>query len=88
MIDVNKSYESGYRDGYEAGLEAARIERNERVKSKHKKYLEKLKENPNDKRHGTRSGYVYGCRCDACKAARHDSWMKEKKGKNIEQEQS
>lgn len=26
--------------------------------------------NPADRRHGTRTGYVYGCRCVRCLAAR------------------
>lgn len=29
--------------------------------------LEKLKDNPDDPRHGTSSGYHIGCRCDRCK---------------------
>lgn len=28
-----------------------------------------FKENPDDKRHGTPTGYKYGCRCDRCKEA-------------------
>ena len=32
-------------------------------------YLRVLRENPNDRRHGTTTGYWYGCRCEACHEA-------------------
>lgn len=35
--------------------------------------LSEMKENPRDGRHGTISGYSYGCRCDQCKEARRKS---------------
>lgn len=38
-----------------------------------RKALEQMQD-PSDRRHGTRTGYVYGCRCDRCKQAVHDEW--------------
>ena len=35
-------------------------------------YLRELNANPDDKRHGTTTGYGYGCRCDACREAWSD----------------
>ena len=32
-------------------------------------HLSDLKANPNDRRHGTSTGYSYGCRCEACHEA-------------------
>lgn len=38
-----------------------------------RKALEEMAD-PSDRRHGTRTGYVYGCRCDRCRKAVHDEW--------------
>lgn len=36
------------------------------VRENRKKHLKAMLENPDDKRHGTRTGYLYGCRCEKC----------------------
>jgi len=41
-----------------------------------KNNLEKLLADPNDHRHGTTTGYDYGCRCLKCKAASSDYYRK------------
>lgn len=35
------------------------------------KYLAALNANPDDRRHGTTTGYGYGCRCERCREANH-----------------
>lgn len=37
------------------------------------KHREELLRNPDDPRHGSKTGYDYGCRCDRCKAAKSDA---------------
>lgn len=38
-----------------------------------RKAMEQMQDH-NDPRHGTRTGYVYGCRCDRCKQVVKDEW--------------
>lgn len=40
-----------------------------KLKSYQLKYLREMQENPDDRRHGTLSGYTYGCRCERCSRA-------------------
>lgn len=42
--------------GADRGREARRIGR----------YLAELEADENDRRHGTQTGYAYGCRCERC----------------------
>lgn len=41
-----------------------------------KKALEKMKADESDKRHGTSTGYDYGCRCDRCRKAHAEHMAK------------
>lgn len=55
---------------------------------RYEEYVYQMQQDPNDPRHGTRTGYTYGCRCDKCKAASHEyshrRYMESKKEKNDE----
>lgn len=37
------------------------------------KHLEDMIADPNDRRHGTVTGYKYGCRCERCRAASREA---------------
>lgn len=40
------------------------------------KYRQQMADNPNDRRHGTTTGYVYGCRCERCVEASRAAWRR------------
>lgn len=48
------------------------------VREKCARQREALRRNPDDPRHGTRTGYTYGCKCAACKEAAR-LYMKKRK---------
>ena len=35
-------------------------------RERHARYLAELAADPDDRRHGTQTGYAYGCRCERC----------------------
>lgn len=75
----------GTRTGYKAGCRCVRcanytkmnppttMERKLRAAARRKitsqAKAKELRSNPDDSRHGKNSSYMYGCRCDKCKAA-------------------
>lgn len=52
-----------------------------------KKALAEMRADPEDRRHGTRTGYNYGCRCDGCRAAVREA-SKERRRREKEREES
>lgn len=59
-------------------LKATKAERKRLAKNRaywensRRKHLNAMLNDPEDKRHGTGTGYNYGCRCDRCKAAKRE----------------
>ncbi len=53
----------------------AAVDKRERTKELVKKRLAEMQANPEDPRHGTKTGYAYGCRCDRCKQA-HSAYQR------------
>lgn len=47
----------------------------ERTKELVKKRLAEMQANPEDPRHGTKTGYAYGCRCERCVRA-HSAYQR------------
>ena len=67
--DYNKAYQEAHREYLkEYRREWARANK-ERLDLDRKLRLRSMQNNPRDKRHGTYTGYVTGCRCGDCKAA-------------------
>lgn len=48
----------------------ARAYAKDAVRSSRERGLRQLQEDPEDPRHGTPTGYIYGCRCERCR----DNW--------------
>ena len=69
--EYKSEYYAKYRDAIRAKQRAKYRENNaEYIKLRRirqQRYLDEMSKDPDDPRHG-RTGYVYGCRCDKCKA--------------------
>lgn len=48
---------------------------NDYVRRSRAKALAEMQADPGDRRHGTRTGYDYGCRCDGCREAAHEAFV-------------
>lgn len=46
------------------------------LKEQRARCLAEMKANPKDPRHGTATGYTYGCKCDRCRAASKKATVK------------
>lgn len=51
------------------------VDKRERTKELVKMRLVEMQANPNDLRHGTKTGYAYGCRCERCVQA-HSAYQR------------
>lgn len=51
------------------------VDKRERTKELVKKRLAEMQANPEDPRHGTKTGYAYGCRCERCVQA-HSAYQR------------
>lgn len=73
--DVIRQKQSIYYRKHKNELKDKRIVRYAKAKAR-------LEADPLDPQHGTRTGYIYGCRCDKCRQANHDysveRWLKKK----------
>lgn len=56
-----------------------RTPRKQRYAASARAALAEMRADPSDRRHGTATGYNYGCRCDRCRAAKHE-WYEIEKG--------
>lgn len=56
-------------------------EARKRRKKRKDSYLARMQRNPDDRLHGTNSGYQYGCRCDKC-VQHHREYEKKRKAHN------
>lgn len=60
----------------ESGADARAVaKRRERANELIKKRLAEMQANPEDPRHGTKTGYAYGCRCERCVQA-HSAYQR------------
>ena len=79
MQDNPSDKRHGTRNGYQIGCRCARcVAANRRYKTRRRdrenllkalskeRCLKQMQEDPTDKRHGTATGYNYGCRCEKC----------------------
>ncbi|WP_155772111.1 hypothetical protein [Mycobacterium asiaticum] len=59
-----------------------RTEANEARKHRAERRKRELDDNPDDPRHGTVTGYQYGCKCDRCKAANAEQSRRDRANRN------
>lgn len=61
--------------GGDMALSSNKIRRKVQEYECRKKALQEMSADHGDRRHGTISGYSYGCRCERCRKARHDYYI-------------